>query len=80
MVVGRAYFTALTIRSDYPTVHLSDCLVSFYDVQHFTLRMAEIIHDRGHTTYNDIAEALLSDLNSGDLQAEEKVRFLPRPT
>jgi hypothetical protein len=54
--------------------------VSFYDVQHFTLRMAEIIHDRGHTTYNDIAEALLSDLNSGDLQAEEKVRFLPRPT
>ena len=41
--------------------------------------MAEIIHNMGQTTYNDIADALLSDLNSADVQAEEKVRVLPRP-
>jgi hypothetical protein len=41
--------------------------------------MAEIIHNMGQTTYNDIADALLSDLNSADVQAEEKVRVFATP-
>ena len=41
-------------------------------LKHFTLRMAEIIEKLHKTTYNDLADALLSDLTSADVQAEEK--------
>lgn len=44
--------------------------------------MAELIEKMGRTTYNELADALLSDLNSADVQAEEKVRgsHTSRPT
>jgi len=60
----------------FATITLTLAFVS-RPLQHFTLRMAELIEKMGRTTYNDLADALLSDLNSADVQAEEKVCVAP---
>lgn len=41
-------------------------------LKHFTLRLAEIIEKSRTTTYSDLADTLLADLNTAEVQAEEK--------